>query len=126
MLEFIAGLLPQFAVDFWDTLPSVVQYLATTLFKILILTVGVILCVAFSTYFERKVIGSMQARVGPNRVGPLRLAAAVCGRHQAADQGSHCSVEVEQVPVRYCAIAVADSRAGGLGCYPDERLVRHC
>jgi NADH-quinone oxidoreductase subunit H len=73
MLEFIAGLLPQFAVDFWATLPSVVQYLATTLFKILILTVAVILCVAFSTYFERKVIGSMQARVGPNRVGPLGL-----------------------------------------------------
>jgi len=73
MLEFIAGLLPEFAVNFWDTLPSVVQYLATTLFKILILTVGVILCVAFSTYFERKVIGSMQARVGPNRVGPWGL-----------------------------------------------------
>ena len=73
MLEFIAGLLPQFAVDFWATLPSVVQYLLTTLFKILILTVGVILCVAYSTYFERKVIGSMQARVGPNRVGPLGL-----------------------------------------------------
>ncbi len=73
MLEFIAGLLPQFAVDFWDTLPAIAQYLATTLFKILILTVAVILCVAFSTYFERKVIGSMQARVGPNRVGPLGL-----------------------------------------------------
>jgi NADH-quinone oxidoreductase subunit H len=38
-------------------------------FKILIVTVGVILCVAYSTYFERKVIGSMQSRVGPNRVG---------------------------------------------------------
>jgi len=73
MLEFIAGLIPQFAVDFWSTLPPLLQYLATTLFKILILTVGVILCVAFSTYFERKVIGSMQARVGPNRVGPLGL-----------------------------------------------------
>ncbi len=73
MLEFIAGLIPQFAVDFWNTFPPVLQYLATTLFKILILTVGVILCVAFSTYFERKVIGSMQARVGPNRVGPLGL-----------------------------------------------------
>ena len=73
MLEFIAGLLPQFAVDFWNTLPAVLQYLVTTLFKILILTVGVILCVAYSTYFERKVIGSMQARVGPNRVGPLGL-----------------------------------------------------
>jgi NADH-quinone oxidoreductase subunit H len=73
MLEFIAGLIPQFAMDFWNTLPAVLQYLATTLFKILILTVGVILCVAYSTYFERKVIGSMQARVGPNRVGPLGL-----------------------------------------------------
>jgi NADH-quinone oxidoreductase subunit H len=73
MLDFIAGLIPQFLVDFWDTWPPVVQYLATTLFKILILTVGVILCVAFSTYFERKVIGSMQARVGPNRVGPMGL-----------------------------------------------------
>ena len=49
MLEFIAGLLPQFAVDFWNTLPSVVQYLATTLFKILILTVGVILFVVCAT-----------------------------------------------------------------------------
>ena len=40
---------------------------------ILILTIGVILIVAFSTYFERKVIGKMQARVGPNRVGPKGL-----------------------------------------------------
>ena len=32
-----------------------------------------ILIVAFSTYFERKVIGRMQARIGPNRVGPLGL-----------------------------------------------------
>ncbi len=69
MLEFISGLIPQFVVDFWNTWPPLVQYLATTLFKILIVAVAVILCVAFSTYFERKVIGSMQARVGPNRVG---------------------------------------------------------
>ncbi|MDJ0751675.1 MAG: NADH-quinone oxidoreductase subunit NuoH [Woeseiaceae bacterium] len=61
--------MPQFVVDFWNTWPPLVQYLATTLFKILIVAVAVILCVAFSTYFERKVIGSMQARVGPNRVG---------------------------------------------------------
>ena len=73
MLDFIAGLIPQFLVEFWNTWPPVMQYLATTLFKILILTIGVILCVAFSTYFERKVIGSMQARVGPNRVGPMGL-----------------------------------------------------
>ena len=73
MLEFIGGLIPQFLVDFWNTWTPLAQYLATTLFKILIVTVAVILCVAFSTYFERKVIGSMQARVGPNRVGPKGL-----------------------------------------------------
>jgi NADH-quinone oxidoreductase subunit H len=69
MLEFLAALMPQFLVDWWTTWPPVAQYLATTLLKILVVTVAVILCVAFSTYFERKVIGRMQARVGPNRVG---------------------------------------------------------
>ncbi len=69
MLEFIAGLIPQFAMDWWMGAPGWFTYLATTLFKILLVTIVVILCVAFSTYFERKVIGSMQARVGPNRVG---------------------------------------------------------
>ncbi|NCF52523.1 NADH-quinone oxidoreductase subunit NuoH [Gammaproteobacteria bacterium] len=57
----------------WDSLPPLVQYLTVVTWKILIVTIGVILIVAFSTYFERKVIGRMQARVGPNRVGPLGL-----------------------------------------------------
>jgi NADH-quinone oxidoreductase subunit H len=57
----------------WDSLPPLVQYLTVVTWKILIVTIGVILIVAFSTYFERKVIGRMQARVGQNRVGPLGL-----------------------------------------------------
>ena len=67
------GLIPDFALNLWAGLPPLVQYLVGTTTAILIVTVGVILTVAFSTYFERKVIGSMQARVGPNRVGPLGL-----------------------------------------------------
>ena len=53
----------------WEALPELLQYLVTVTFKILLVTVGVILVVAYSTYFERKVIGGMQARIGPNRVG---------------------------------------------------------
>jgi len=48
-------------------------YIVWTLLKILVIVVPLITAVAFYTYFERKVIGSMQIRVGPNRVGPLGL-----------------------------------------------------
>jgi NADH-quinone oxidoreductase subunit H len=69
----MTGLIPQFLVDTWNSLPPMVQYVTLSSFKILIVLIGVVLVVAYSTYFERKVIGSMQARVGPNRVGPLGL-----------------------------------------------------
>ena len=62
-----------FFLSSWEALPESVQYLTVTLLKIVLVTVGVILTVAYSTYFERKVIGGMQARVGPNRVGPRGL-----------------------------------------------------
>ena len=43
--------------------------LAVTLLKIVTIMVPVILSVAYLTYAERRVIGAIQLRIGPNRVG---------------------------------------------------------
>ena len=49
----------------WATVQTVVW----TLIKILAIVVPLMLGVAYLTYAERKVIGYMQVRIGPNRVG---------------------------------------------------------
>ncbi len=50
---------------FWDVLYMVLGALA--------ITVPLLVAVAYLTYFERKVIGAMQLRKGPNVVGPFGL-----------------------------------------------------
>src|SRR6476646_1566245 len=44
-----------------------------TIVKIVVIAIPLILAVAYLTYWERKVIGWMQVRIGPNRVGPFGL-----------------------------------------------------
>ena len=62
-----------YAVSLWAVVPADFQNLIIITIQILAVTITVILAVAFTTYFERKVIGHMQGRLGPNRVGPLGL-----------------------------------------------------
>ncbi|CAO5683103.1 MAG: NADH-quinone oxidoreductase subunit H [Holosporales bacterium] len=56
-----------------DTLISYFMTCFWIIVQILILIVPLILGVAYLTFFERKVIGYMQLRVGPNMVGPFGL-----------------------------------------------------
>jgi NADH-quinone oxidoreductase subunit H len=53
-------------MDAFHSLPIALQIL----FKITLIVAPLMLAVAYTTYAERKVIGYIQVRIGPNRVGP--------------------------------------------------------
>ena len=54
---------------FWAGLPDPLRVTILTTAQVVGVTVVLILCVAYMTFAERKVIGYIQNRVGPNRVG---------------------------------------------------------
>ncbi len=60
--------------DFWFSmtgwLPDSLQHFFWIMLKITAIIIPLMACVAWFTFAERKLIGYMQTRVGPNRVGP--------------------------------------------------------
>ncbi len=50
--------------------PGWIQVTLISVVKILLILIPLLLAVAYTTYAERKLIGYMQIRIGPNRVGP--------------------------------------------------------
>ena len=41
--------------------------------KVLVIFIGLLTAIAYTTYFERKVVARIQHRIGPNRTGPIGL-----------------------------------------------------
>ena len=66
-------MIPEFAASLLSFLPQWVQAVVFYGVVAVILFISVILIMAFLTLAERRVIGSIQARIGPNRVGPFGI-----------------------------------------------------
>lgn len=72
-MEFIADFITELLAPWFGGYAAWIGYFVVTMMKIVAIVMPLMLSVAYLTYAERKVIGAMQQRIGPNRVGPMGL-----------------------------------------------------
>jgi NADH-quinone oxidoreductase subunit H len=69
-IDWLTLLFQDNVLVYYQMLPDVLQTVIWIVIKIVIIMVPLMLCVAYLTLAERKVIGAMQVRMGPTTVGP--------------------------------------------------------
>jgi len=69
-IDWITTLFQEWVVVYYHMLPDALQTVIWIVLKIVVIMAPLMLCVAYLTLAERKVIGAMQVRMGPTEVGP--------------------------------------------------------
>ena len=69
-IDWLTLLFQEWVVVYFQMLPDVLQTVILIVLKIVVILVPLMLSVAYLTLAERKIIGSMQIRMGPTKTGP--------------------------------------------------------